>query len=854
MAIDRFFIAPYDKNSGLQNDVRPWLVPDQAFSRMNNVYVWRGRVRKRFGSRWLGDTQQETRLRSTLANNGVLLGVTDGAGNLAGVVPGASGLVGQRFWIGNKFYQANALGTPVVLTELDPNAATPTKTFDTSTGAYTFAGAPALTSVYFYGSPYTPAGLGTTDGAGAATGVLPGASSSIGQMISIVTQIYTINALGAAVVLLNTGAGTFTLNTTTNYYTVTGAPALSAIYFYPALPVMGLILYDRDAINNEITIAFDTRYAYQYNGGWERLDGEVTAGASVWAGSNSQFFWGANYGGVDANNKVLYVTNFNQNEKMRYLFNNLWNYFFPRISDTSSGATLNINLQSARLLVPFKNRLVAFNVWEAQDSGGPVTLQQYPFRARWCAVGDPTATNAWRQDIPGQGSGRDAPVNQAIITCEFVKDRLVVYFEDSTWEFVYTANQIYPFDWQQINTELGAESTFSIIPLATVAIGVGQNGIHQCNGTNVERIDSDIPDEVFNIHNTQSGPERVYGIRDFFVEMLYWTFPATDATPEFPYPNRVLVYNYKTQTWAFNDDSITAFGYFFPQPVGITWNSQIVTWDDDIAWNSGEAGALFKNVIAGNQEGWTFVIDANATTNAPALQITDMTVNVLTPNVITFTVVDHNLRPSDFIYFESITGTGNLTLFNNRIFKIEEQPTQNTFVITYFDPTNPVVVINGVYSGGGTIARVSQIDFDTKEFNFYAKEGRNLNIFEMDFQVDATSSGEVSIDYYVSTSQQSMLTASSPNQSNSIVGTGILETFPYNTLESAATRLVHPVYIQADGEFIQLNIYMDDDQMQEVIRIDNGSGIISYTGPTFVDFQMHSICFYAKKSSTRMRS
>ena len=97
MAIDRFFIAPYDKNSGLQNDVRPWLIPDQAFSRLNNVYVWRGRVRKRFGSRWLGNTQQETRLRITLANNGFLLGVTDGAGNLAGVVPGASGLIGQRF-------------------------------------------------------------------------------------------------------------------------------------------------------------------------------------------------------------------------------------------------------------------------------------------------------------------------------------------------------------------------------------------------------------------------------------------------------------------------------------------------------------------------------------------------------------------------------------------------------------------------------------------------------------------------------------------------------------------------------------------------------------------------------------
>ena len=45
---DRFFIAPYDQNSGLQTNVKPWLIPDEAFSELNNAYVFRGRVRKRF--------------------------------------------------------------------------------------------------------------------------------------------------------------------------------------------------------------------------------------------------------------------------------------------------------------------------------------------------------------------------------------------------------------------------------------------------------------------------------------------------------------------------------------------------------------------------------------------------------------------------------------------------------------------------------------------------------------------------------------------------------------------------------------------------------------------------------------
>ena len=55
MATDRFLIAPIDENSGLQKNVLPWLIPDNAFSEFNNAYVFRGRVRKRFGSRWTGD-------------------------------------------------------------------------------------------------------------------------------------------------------------------------------------------------------------------------------------------------------------------------------------------------------------------------------------------------------------------------------------------------------------------------------------------------------------------------------------------------------------------------------------------------------------------------------------------------------------------------------------------------------------------------------------------------------------------------------------------------------------------------------------------------------------------------------
>ena len=62
--MDRFLIAPYD--GGLQTDVKPFVIPDNAFAELNNAYVFRGRVRKRFGSRMMGNSQLNTRLRIAL--------------------------------------------------------------------------------------------------------------------------------------------------------------------------------------------------------------------------------------------------------------------------------------------------------------------------------------------------------------------------------------------------------------------------------------------------------------------------------------------------------------------------------------------------------------------------------------------------------------------------------------------------------------------------------------------------------------------------------------------------------------------------------------------------------------------
>ena len=735
---DRFLIAAYDSDSGLQTNLKPFAIPDQAFSQLNNAYVFRGRVRKRFGTRFLSNFPWNSRL-------GVQIGVTAGFPGVVNLnvraILGDAGMptaAGQAFSVGNDVFI-----------------------------------------------------------------VFDGAAGN--------RQMHRTDLSGAA--------ATYNLGTSALAINNINSPAGTVVWFYPSFPVMGFLTYQRDSSVNEFSIAFDTRYAYFYDAGlsaWSRLDAAAAAGDSIWTGNDSQFFWGCIWSGADPSTRILYVTNFNQNEVRytRYFDGIRWNSFAPQIN----GADF---LFSARIIVPFRNRLLFLNTWE----GNPLPGANYPNRCRYSAVGSPLAVNSFRQDIAGNGNAIDASTTEAIITVEFIKDRLIVFFERSTWELAYTGNQAHPFSWQKINTELGAESTFSVVPFDKVALCVGSEGIHSCNGGNVERIDLKIPQTVFDIHNVDEGAKRVNGIRDYYVEAIYWAIPSTDSSAAYPYPNKVLVYNYRTGSWAFNDDSITCFGYFKPL-TGIRWSSTAVSWSSLTPWSGGQSSAQFRQVIGGNQQGFTFIVDPDAATNCSAIQITD--INIL-PASIVITAINHNMRQGEYIYLSDIAGIGTITLMNDNIFQIVSVTDENTF-----DIISPGTA--GAYSGGGLFSRVSNINITTKEYNFYAKQGRNAYVSRVDFLVDSTGAGEIQVDCFVSSSTNSLVADGA--LSGALIGAQTLDTYPYTAapasmrFEGNATRLWHPVYFQADGEYVQLQLSMNDAQMRDVDIRDSG-------------FQMHAICIYA---------
>jgi hypothetical protein len=737
--IDRFYIGQVD-GSGLQTDLRPYAIPDTAFAQLDNAYVFRGRVRKRFGAR----------LTQT---------------------PGA--------------YE---IGYETLNSRLRIN-------------------------------------LGTTNGAGNLGGTVPGNIFQVGQMFSIGAQVYTVNVTGLPAPLLNTGAGTGFYNTATGVYAFFGAAALTDVYFYPAQPVMGFANFGTGAVSQQLTFAFDTQFAYQFlTSGWQRLGASPIG---VWTGDNADFFWSSTWRGTSAAEQFLFVSNYNvttalaTTDPIKYWDGTLlaWSDFTPGFSASDPAKVI----VTARIILPFKGRLILLNVVENEGGNNIV----YVNRCRFSYIGNPTAADAFY--VNGNNANyQDAPTKEAIVTAQFLKDRLIVYFEASTWELVYTNNEIEPFIWQKINTELGAESTFSQVPFDKVVFGVGNVGIHACNGSNVDRIDQNIPTAVFEIHNENNGVERVFGIRDFYVEMVYWSFPGVNQDSDFPFNNRVLTYNYKSQTWGFNDDSITAFGYIqAAAQEGSTWQSIVQTWEEyELAWNNGVTQAQFKAVLAGNQEGFVFIVSPDISTNCPALQITDM------DTLGSITAINHNLSPGDFVKIDSAQG---ITDYNDLIFKVDSITSNSVFVVDL----NGVIPV-GVYIGAGTITRVSNIDIRTKQYNFYYTQGRNAFVSKVDFLVDKTTSGAISVDYFVSASTESMIEEGT--NTAALLGTSVLETSPYALvpLEQTQSRLWHPVYLQADGECIQLRLYLTDEQMLDAS--------ISQS-----DFELHGMLIFATPTSSRLQ-
>ncbi len=518
-----------------------------------------------------------------------------------------------------------------------------------------------------------------------------------------------------------------------------------------------------------------------------------------------------------------------------------WVNFAPPISNAvysiDDEPELQWYLVGARMIVPFKDYLLFFGpVIQTSSANSQVYLQDtvifsqngtpyytasFPatttndvITATFTPILTPqqqsAAPNAYFEDVEGFGGYITAGFAQPITTVAPNEDVLIVGFTTKQTRLVFTGNNLIPFNFFVINSELGADSTFSSIIFDRGTLAIGDHGVIMTSQVGAERVDLDIPNQVFQFNSTNNGVERICSQRDWINEWVYFTYLSDQVS--YIFPNQTLQYNYRDKSWGIFNECYTTYGSFFQQ-TGYTWatvGNFFPSWSVwNVPWSDGTSSVEQEKVAGGNQQGFILLRD-QGTDEAPSLTITNTPISavitgatqaasaVLTANnsfvvgesititgvvgmtqlngntytitAVTPTTITLNVNSTGFTPYISGGLATNLGVFspnhclNQGDFIIIDQcigtigaalngrifevdnPTQNYFTLASLNPINPV----GTYFGGGLITRMYVPFIQTKQFPPAWGIGRKCRIGPQMYLLNSTPMGQIELQIYLS--------------------------------------------------------------------------------------------------------
>lgn len=530
---------------------------------------------------------------------------------------------------------------------------------------------------------------------------------------------------------------------------------------------------------------------------------------------------------------------------------NGWVNFMPplsqRIFSIADLPRLQYYLVGAKTLINFKDRLLFLGPVVQASGGIPIYLQDTVVYSQngtpyYTAsfeeniadfVTDPliaftpilvpqdqTATpSAWFEDQTGFGGYISAGISSPITTVSANEDVLIVGLSTLQTRIAYTGNDIVPFNFFLINSELGSSSTFSAINLDKGVFAVGSRGYTTTNQYGCQRIDLEIPDEIFEINLQNNGAERVTAGRDFINEWIYFTFPGNEIS--YVFPNQTLQYNYRDNSWGLFFESYTTYG-IFKKRTGFIWSTvgrTFPTWSSwNEPWNAGSSTLLQPLVIGGNQQGFVMFRD-DGTNEATSLQIQSFSVNTVTsPN--------HGLNNDDFIIISGALGTVGQDV-NGKIFQVFNT-TADTFDL------NPTIVA-GTYLGLGVIRRMYKPLIQTKQFPTAWAIGRKTRLGAQQYLFTTTENAQIQLLIFLSQDGDSPynegpIVPSFGTDNDTLIYSTVLYTCPESTnlgLTPANVNINMPTAIEQDqtwhrmntsliGDTVQIGFTLSDEQMRSL--------------------------------------
>ena len=892
---EKIIVGPIDR--GLRNDRTPFVIDNDSFPILVNAYQWRGRVKRKRGTSLLGRLTRFFNSANGSYGSITSFNLVAGAGNLftafslqanGNIVPGSVHLTDAT--TGDVYTDdsnGNLVGVP-----------SGTGTINYATGAITISGGGAdlITTVSFLYYPDLPV-MGLEDFIATSTqfpgtigfdtkysynistvfpysiydvsfyknlptGTYPGyvektTVTPISWNGQDYQQFWTVNYLGALwatnginVPFNITNIG-MPFNTITAIAIVAGGPP--AIVTITTSVNHGLVIGDFVFLNEIVGmtgINFQTGYVTAVpalNQITVELPNATIGGAYV-SGGIVQYLTNRSdptkdcirwYDGDPTNGSASApVLNGHHG----------WVNFCPPLSNGNySIADLPASqyyLVGARLIFPFKDRLLFFGPVIQTSSGIPIYLADTIIYSQngtpyYTAsfTGDPalvttvfnpilvptnqTGTpNAYWENQTGFGGFLTAGIDQEILTVGPNEDVLIVGFTRAQGRLIYTGNDIIPFTLYLINSELGSGSSFSSVVMDEGVISKGSRGFIITSQNSAQRIDLVIPDEVFQIRLLQNGTERVCSHRDYINEWIYFTYPVNYI--DFKFPTQTLQYNYRDNSWGIFRECYTTYGAFRRQ-TGFTWatvGTVYPTWDSwNEPWNAGDSTLLQPEVIVGNQQGFV-LFRSEGTNEGDSLYIQNISGS-------TVTAPDHCLNSGDYISISGAIGTVASSV-NGKIFSVG-LTTQNTFTL------NPPISSGLTYIGGGLIQRMYVPFIQTKQFPVSWGISRKTRLGPQQYLLTTTEISQITLLIFLSQDGDNgynmgpiLPDPNSPN--NSLIYSAVLYTCPESTnlgLIPANINLQmvtapyqsqtwHRMNTSLIGDTIQIGLTMSDIQMRDV--------------------------------------
>lgn len=356
----------------------------------------------------------------------------------------------------------------------------------------------------------------------------------------------------------------------------------------------------------------------------------ATLQGDYFTGNNTNFFNATNWKPTDTAPALLYLTN---NVDRVTVFDGTNLARPPFVTKFADLATLTNDIKTTLDVKVYKNSLLFLR----PTIVGSSTPEAQMIRSSIPATSPNFSINNFVSDVSGNGAATPAPTGDWIMSAQFLRDIITVFFLNSTWVFRFTGSAFDPFRFDQVNSSKSTQAPYGSIAYDLQCTSMGNKGLIFCDGVNVDRYDINIIDQYLVIEPTAFG--QCFGQRFDILQQSWMLYPdVSDGQNggEQLISSRVLVYNFLEETWAIyhpnlgqigcstTNNGLSCLGFGFTS-FDLKWSSFAVgasppaggkNWEDwDETWNSYLNLAGQPALLGGDQNGFVYELNVTQTDN-----------------------------------------------------------------------------------------------------------------------------------------------------------------------------------------------------------------------------------------------